>query len=124
MTEIDRIAQEVASSPSSIFTKDDVLALLDRARTAGPGMSADDLVSLVEDMGETIDPTELVMMDTAEFYIDGDRVVLDSVSVDTDGLARMLRNLIEDINEDPERSPSAGNGVAFTVKAKKRRKRK
>ena len=76
----------VKNSPSSIFTKDDVLNLLSSISNGDGSMTkamVDDLMEQIESGINNVDPEDVVDKSTAEFSLDGNMIELDSIEVDS-----------------------------------------
>lgn len=75
----------VKNSPSSIFTKDDVLNLLNSISTGNSNLTkdmVDDLMRYISDGIHNVDSEDVVDKSTAEFSLDGNTIELDSIDVD------------------------------------------
>ncbi len=76
----------VKNSPSSIFTKDDVLNLLSSISNGNGSMTkamVDDLLEQIERGIHNVDSEDVVDKSTAEFSLDGNQIELDSIDVDS-----------------------------------------
>jgi hypothetical protein len=90
---IQQAISAVESSASSIFTKDDVIKLLndiDLESTAAPsadGIDVDELVEAVETLIGNYDTSDMVSYEDVELSISYDhRIEIDNVNVDLDDL--------------------------------------
>lgn len=75
----------VKNSPSSIFTKDDVLNLLGSISNGNGTMTkdmVDDLMRYISDSIHNVDSDDIFDKSTAEFSLDGNQIELDSIDVD------------------------------------------
>lgn len=91
------IAQAVASvqnAPGSMYTREDVISLLNRIEVKGGGPTAEQLEALTEKLIEAVknDADNLCsddVLDTysAEFELNGNEISLSSVDIDTDKIA-------------------------------------
>ena len=82
---VNETVELVKNSPSSIFTKDDVVNLLSAIGSEN-GLSRDKvdrLLELIEDNLRNVDGEDMVDKSTAEFSLDGNQIELDSVEVDS-----------------------------------------
>jgi hypothetical protein len=90
---IQQAVASVQNAPGSIFTKDDVVKLLESIQLAdeksSPTLSAKKLEELVDDLNSKIksglecsDADELVDFDSAEYSVDGHYIQFDSIDVD------------------------------------------
>ena len=82
---VNETVELVKNSPSSIFTKDDVVTLLSAIRSEN-GLTRDTLdrlLELIEDNLRNVDGEDMVDKSTAEFSLDGNQIELDSVEVDS-----------------------------------------
>lgn len=76
----------VKNSPSSIFTKDDVLNLLTSISNGNGSITkamVDDLMEQIESGINNVDSEDVVDKSTAEFSLDGNQIELDSIEVDS-----------------------------------------
>jgi len=83
---VNETVELVKNSPSSIFTKDDVVNLLSAIGTESAGLdraAVDRLLELIEDNLRNVDGEDMVDKSTAEFSLDGNQIELDSVEVDS-----------------------------------------
>ena len=83
---VNETVELVKNSPSSIFTKDDVVNLLAAIGTESAGLdraAVDRLLELIEDNLRNVDGEDMVDKSTAEFSLDGNQIELDSVEVDS-----------------------------------------
>ena len=82
---VNETVELVKNSPSSIFTKDDVVNLLSAIRSEN-GLTRDTvdrLLELIEDNLRNVDTDDMIDKSTAEFSLDGNQLELDSVEVDS-----------------------------------------
>ena len=82
---VNETVELVKNSPSSIFTKDDVVNLLSAIGSEN-GLNrdmVDRLLELIEDNLRNVDGEDMVDKSTAEFSLDGNQIELDSVEVDS-----------------------------------------
>ena len=82
---VNETVELVKNSPSSIFTKEDVVNLLSAIGSEN-GLNrdmVDRLLELIEDNLRNVDGEDMVDKSTAEFSLDGNQIELDSVEVDS-----------------------------------------
>jgi len=119
-TNIQQAVASVENAFPSIYTKDDVVKLLNSIEIESPKESVsltqsqiDELCRLivdqVKDNAENLD-SEIVDKDTAEFSINSNYLELDSVDIDTseiarnvvDGIGDVIETFFEDLKDDRE----------------------
>ena len=91
---IEQTVAAVKNAPSSIFTKDDVLNLFTNLEPAKGGrlepFLIDQLIEVVVQQVQknagNLETDEVCDTDSAEFDLNGDRISLSSIDVNTDGI--------------------------------------
>jgi len=85
----------VKDSISSIFTKDDVLELINRIDTEDTGVETYDLKDfLSEYLCDNLD-SSCVDTDSAEFELDGDRITLSNVELDSFSIESVVKDAVD-----------------------------
>lgn len=121
----EKLINQVKASPSSIFTKEDVLALLEDKASTNPVTSEvitnpissvtttskgnmitierSKLFQMIEDaiVSSTQDWTGIVDDDSAEFGMFGREIILEYVEIDGETLARNALGALDDMLMDP-----------------------
>lgn len=96
---IDQAITNVNECMSSVFTKNDVLGLLQSIEMKAQEVNTDLLTTTIQNfVGAALDrlcTDELVDVDTAEFSLYNNQVELDSVDVNMDVIKREVNNDIE-----------------------------
>jgi len=94
---VNQTIELVNNSPASLFSKDDVVKLLTALEvTAAVPTSEmiDKLMDLVEDNLRNVDSEDMVDKSTAEFSLDGNKIELDSVEVDSSYIVDEVQSAI------------------------------
>lgn len=104
------IAQAVASvqnAPGSMYTREDVISLLNRIEVKGGGPTAKQLKDLIEavyqnvkDNADNLTTEDVVDTYSAEFELSGNEISLSSVDIDTDKIADTVVSGIADTIEE------------------------
>ena len=103
-SKLENTIELVKNSPASIFTKEDVIKLLNDVSDVPAGDEDNDKATITEDqMNELIDAVrfelsmsldseDMVDLDSAKFEINGDVISVTNIDVDTNN----VENLVED----------------------------
>jgi hypothetical protein len=102
-SKLENTIELVKNSPASIFTKEDVIKLLNDVSDVPAGDEDNDKATITEDqMNELIDAVnfelgmmdsdDLVDLDSAKFEINGDVISVTNIDVDTNN----VENVVED----------------------------
>lgn len=81
--------EQVSNNISSIFTKQDVLDLLNKIEDGGYTISY--ILDKVESAFDYMSSSDIVDTDSACFSLDGDRIVLDGIEVYVKDIMRTIR---------------------------------
>lgn len=100
----EEILKTIKDSPASMFTKDDVYALIEKLHTL-EGEKNNIIECLRITIGETLNShllfeafTDNIQPDSASFSLDYDRIVLEEVDIDTCGIQSILmRNIMHSV---------------------------
>jgi len=85
----------VKDSISSIFTKDDVLELINRIDEDNTDVETYDLKDFLSDyLSDNLD-SSCVDTDSAEFELDGDRITLVNVELDTYSIESVVKDAVD-----------------------------
>ena len=96
----NEIKKLIETSPSSIFTKDDVLRLVENLEDNGFSEQFESL--LINEFENNIENAgDLVDIDDAEFELNGcNTIILNDVPINYKRIVRELRNSIENVKEN------------------------
>lgn len=110
-TNIQQAVASVQNAPSSIFTREDVIKLLENIEIEAPkgGIQIDR--QIIKDLSEAVldeiksnarnlDSSEVCDLSSAEFSLSYNEIQLDSVDIDTDSIAENVVNGIYDVIEE------------------------
>lgn len=93
MNTLKEVIDIVSKSPASIFTRQDVLELLlstydpvDKGSDGPANPLSDDLLDAIRSATDSVDSEFLIDRESAEYYMDGNEVMLQDVEVDRDYL--------------------------------------
>lgn len=123
------IKKLVEDSPSSIFSKDDVLDMLRKIETEKPDY--DVILETIDDVLDSIDIIDYTDLESADFYIDGEKKITldylefkkkDLVDVLTESIKEKINEIEGDKSEDSEED-SCGDNCACKQKKKNKKKK-
>jgi hypothetical protein len=109
MQTIQQAVASVQNAPSSIFTREDVINLLNGISAPKGGIQIDrqiikdlceEILDTVKDNARSLDSSEVCDLSTAEFSLNYNELSLDSVDIDTDQIAENVVNGIYDTIEE------------------------
>lgn len=104
ISKVENTIELVKNSPASLFTKEDVIKLLNEVSYVPAGDVVNNKAKITEeqvnelidavrfDLGMGLDSEDMVDYDSARFELDGDTISVTSIDVNTDS--------VEDIAED------------------------
>jgi hypothetical protein len=101
---MSNVRESVVESISSIFTKEDVLKLIDSIEVSESSKVnfdedfVDELMNLVESIESDVEDIE-VDEDNVEFGLDGNRLYIESVDIEKSNIESNLRELKEKVEE-------------------------
>jgi hypothetical protein len=95
----------VENSPSSIFTKDDVLRLLSEISTESKNVSlnresVDRLLEMIDSTINDVDASDIIDKSTAEFSLDGNQIELDNVDIDGSYIFNEVEEVVNEWYKD------------------------
>jgi hypothetical protein len=126
---LKEIKKLVEDSPSSIFSKDDVLDMLRKTETEKPDY--DVILETIDDVLDSIDIIDYTDLESADFYIDGEKKITldylefkkkDLVDVLTESIKEKINEIEGDKSEDSEED-SCGDNCACKQKKKNKKKK-
>ena len=109
MQTLQQAVASVQNAPSSIFTREDVINLLNGISTPKGGIEinrqvvkdlSNAILDTVKDNARSLDSSEVCDLSTAEFSLNYNELSLDSVDIDTDSIAENVVNGIYDTIEE------------------------
>ena len=109
MQTLQQSVASVQNAPSSIFTKEDVLNLLNGITAPKGGIEIDRqitkdlceaILDAVKDNARNLDSSDVCDLSSAEFSLNYNEISLDSVDIDTDSIAENVVNGIYDVIEE------------------------
>lgn len=109
---IEQAIVAVRDSPSSIFTREDVLGLLGRLAGGDEVRLSDALLDRLRDVIETFPADQVVSFESAVFRMEDDRVRIESMEVDPDTLYNLIVDAIESGEETDGDGADAGGQEA------------
>jgi len=101
---VNDVRKSVEESISSIFTKEDVMKLIDSIEVSESSKVSfdedfvDELMNLVESIESDVEGIE-VDEDNVEFGLDGNRLYIESVDIDKSSVESNIRELREKVEE-------------------------
>jgi len=101
---MSNVRESIVESVSSIFTKEDVLKLIDSIEVSESSKVSfdedfvDELMNLVESIESDVEDIE-VDEDDVEFGLDGNRLYIESVDIDKGSIESNIRELREKVEE-------------------------
>lgn len=97
----DQAISKVNESVASLFTKEDVLLLIEDIDTEGGlDFDIDKLIEHVQDAIQNLNDFDIVDTETAEFSLDGSQIELDSISIDTNNIEAAVEDSIRDFMQN------------------------
>lgn len=109
MQTIQQAVASVQNAPSSIFTREDVINLLNGISAPKGGIQMDRqttkdlceaILDAVKDNARNLDSSDVCDLSSAEFSLNYNEISLDSVDVDTDSIAENVVSGIYDVIEE------------------------
>ena len=109
MQTIQQAVASVQNAPSSIFTREDVINLLNGISAPKGGLQMDRqttkdlceaILSTVKDNARSLDTSDVCDLSSAEFSLSYNEIQLDSVDIDSDSIAENVVNGIYDTIEE------------------------
>jgi hypothetical protein len=79
----EQAIKKVWDSIGSIFTKEDVVALIEQIETEGTDIDVSELIEHVQESISNIDSSDIVDTSSAEFYLEGNQIQLETIDIDT-----------------------------------------
>ena len=98
------VLNRVLNSESSIFSKDDVVRLIEMVEGEGKTVTVTDIGAAIEEAMNVLsrDSYGIIDKDTAEFSLDGNEIELDEVDLDLDYIREILEEHLMPLGEaDP-----------------------
>jgi len=98
---IEEVVELVKGNYSSVFSKEDVLNLIQSIEVAKePNVTKESLVNFIteyiENETERLDSDDVVDIHSVEFCLNGNEIGIDSINIDSDQLSRELLGGIDD----------------------------
>lgn len=90
----EQAIKKVWDSIGSIFTKEDVVALIEQIETEGLNFEVSELIDHVQDVIGNIDGDDIVDNSSAEFYLEGNEIRINSIDVDTNYIESEIADAI------------------------------
>ena len=127
MKSIQETVASVQNAPSSIFTKEDVISLLNKitipeaSEQVATGLTKDQIeelckkvVAQVKENADNLDSSDVVDTSSAEFSLSYNEIQLDSVDIDTRnivdevvcGIGDVIEEYFEELNKENEEDDS------------------
>lgn len=109
MQTLQQAVASVQNAPSSIFTREDVINLLNGISTPKGGIEinrqiikdlSEAILDTVKDNARGLDTSDVCDLGTAEFSLNYNEIQLDSVDIDSDSIAENVVNGIYDTIEE------------------------
>lgn len=101
---VNVVKEQVMSSLGSMFTKEDVIKVIDSIEITEPSAINfdkdwfDDMESLIESIESDVDDIS-VDEDEVEFGLDGNRIYVENVDIDKSSIESTIRDLKEKLQE-------------------------
>ena len=92
----DQAISKVNESVASLFTKDDVINLIEAIETVGTDIDIEKLIEHVQDAVNNLNDFDIVDTDSAEFSLDGSTIQLDSISIDNGNIENEIDTAIRE----------------------------
>ncbi len=92
----DQAISKVNESVASLFTKEDVINLIEAIETVGADIDVEKLIEHVQDAIGNMDDFDIVDTDSAEFSLDGSTIQLDSISIDNHNIENEIDTAIRE----------------------------
>jgi hypothetical protein len=93
------VLNSVSNSVSSIFSKEDVIRLIESIEVGNEVQIEDALSTLYDTLDRASSNNALVEWSTAEFALNGNEITLENVDVDVAEIVNMVREILEEIVE-------------------------
>lgn len=91
----DQAISKVNESVGSLFTKEDVIKLIEEIETEGGlDFNIEDFIGHIEDSVDDLDSTDVVDTASAEFELAGNQIMLESIEIDNFHIKSELGNAI------------------------------
>lgn len=94
---LKELKQTIQDSPSSIFTKEDVLNLLNKVNKSHFTQTlADEMRYEINNQLKTLNEDEIVDFDSANFDLDDNKIILQGIEVDLSKIESIIETVLDD----------------------------